>query len=684
MTLTILPNAKTIFVDGNGVPLADGKVYFYVPNTLTFKTTWQNYTATIENTNPVELDSDGGALIWGSGIYRQIVKDADDNEIWDQITLDSTYAAVTSFSGTSTTSVNIGTGSKSFTTQPGLAFFPGGALTIASAAAPSTNYMVGIVTSYNTSTGALVVNVTTTGGSGTHADWIISIASAAQAGGNISSATVIATGATTARTLANYMADVLNIKDFGAVGDGTTDDSTAIQAAIDATSPGGNLFIPVGTYKIATGLTCNKPIRLYGSGLYGAGGARLKYTGAGTALTFNTAGAGLICENFTIDGVSSTGTANGILIDNIFNSIRFTSVYVESFAAGTAVTIDDGFDMAFYSCNFRYSSIGVKLKKGVTTGVINNVKFYGCGLANNATGAIIEAGANNVFDGCDFSGCTSLCVSIAPALAAGVAKANAIRNCYIEPAAAGKGIEVGVGATTGASNVIQNIITGNYMAVTTATYIKLDYSTATFISDNSFGTVSGGSYSVDITANSSDAMITINPRGSDIRNLGTNTLIYSQNLQTLTETAGNYAAPQRSAFSAVVGSTINNVTGNGAAYTIIFDTEITDRQSEYNNATGVFTALKTGLYQLSAAVTAIQAASATTILLECPTSNRNYNLLNAGTGFLNASNNCTATASVLVDMDAGDTASIRITITGVGANTSDIAAGSYFMGSFYG
>jgi hypothetical protein len=42
-----------------------------------------------------------------------------------------------------------------------------------------------------------------------------------------------------------------NVKDFGATGDGTTNDTVAIQAAIDSLSSGGVLYFPFGTYKIA-------------------------------------------------------------------------------------------------------------------------------------------------------------------------------------------------------------------------------------------------------------------------------------------------------------------------------------------------------------------------------------------------------------------------------------------------
>lgn len=87
-TATLLPNAKQQFIDINGEPLVGGFVYFYVPTTSTPKNTWQDATESTLNTNPVELDSRGQALIYGSGQYRQVVTDIDGNVIWDQLTQD--------------------------------------------------------------------------------------------------------------------------------------------------------------------------------------------------------------------------------------------------------------------------------------------------------------------------------------------------------------------------------------------------------------------------------------------------------------------------------------------------------------------------------------------------------------------------------------------------------------------
>jgi hypothetical protein len=74
------------------------------------------------------------------------------------------------FTATSATSLTIGTGSKTLTTQSGLSISAGQTVLVASTATPG-NYMLGTVTSYSTTT--LVVNITSTGGSGTVAAWTL-------------------------------------------------------------------------------------------------------------------------------------------------------------------------------------------------------------------------------------------------------------------------------------------------------------------------------------------------------------------------------------------------------------------------------------------------------------------------------------------------------------------------------
>lgn len=73
---------------------------------------------------------------------------------------------------------------------------------------------------------------------------------------------VTATGSTTPRTLGDRFADVVNVKDFGAVGDGITDDTNAIQAALNL---GGNIYVPQGTF-ICNGARGKLDTRISGIG----------------------------------------------------------------------------------------------------------------------------------------------------------------------------------------------------------------------------------------------------------------------------------------------------------------------------------------------------------------------------------------------------------------------------------
>ena len=81
------------------------------------------------------------------------------------------------------------------------------------------------------------------------------------------------------RTVESKLQDVVSVKDFGAVGDGVTDDTAAIQAAIDSLSPqslsvlyskGGTVYFPSGQYRVTDTIYLTKGVRLQGT-LSGAG-----------------------------------------------------------------------------------------------------------------------------------------------------------------------------------------------------------------------------------------------------------------------------------------------------------------------------------------------------------------------------------------------------------------------------
>ena len=117
-TQAILPNGMTQFSDGNGAPYVGGHVYMYVPYTTTPKATYQDPYGATPNSNPITLDSNGRAILWGNGVYRQVLRDLNGVVIWDQLTYTSPASAGSGGTGTLWYGTAIGTANSITLTGP--------------------------------------------------------------------------------------------------------------------------------------------------------------------------------------------------------------------------------------------------------------------------------------------------------------------------------------------------------------------------------------------------------------------------------------------------------------------------------------------------------------------------------------------------------------------------------------
>ena len=149
---------------------------------------------------------------------------------------------------------------------------------------------------------------------------------------------------------------------------------------------------------------------------------------------------------------------------------------------------------------------------------------------------------------------------------------------------------------------------------------------------------------------------------------------------------GHVTMPSQSAFTAKLGSTASNVTGDSTAYTVInYQTETIDRNADFNPSNGTFTAPITGLYLLTFRFHLQNIASNhNDNQVKIQTSNQSHSILGeAGSSSIGFSGSMNVTGSLIVDMDANDTVTMLVDFRG-GSKVVDVHEDSFFMGYLLG
>jgi hypothetical protein len=118
---------------------------------------------------------------------------------------------------------------------------------------------------------------------------------------------------------------VVDVTKFGARGDGTTDDSQAIQAAVAALRSRGTLYFPRGIYRFAQ----QRPI----------GAAAIVISGISDVVVEFDPGAELLMDN--LDPATHAGTSHGLLVRGPAWRIALRSVNIR-WAAGAKRSLGDG------------------------------------------------------------------------------------------------------------------------------------------------------------------------------------------------------------------------------------------------------------------------------------------------------------------------------------------------------
>lgn len=234
-------------------------------------------------------------------------------------------------------------------------------------------------------------------------------------------------------TPTNYGYRAVDPRRYGAAVDGSTDDSTPIQNAVDVweyQNKGGLIALPQGTLLVATGITMEKNgLLMTGCGAGGDAvgnnqGTTLKYTGNVAGLTMGVSGGGrwnVGAKNFRVDVGSAGSSAVGVQCYAVrhprLTDMRVVTTEGASSSTGQTGVRFDGqgafcgwglFDGLFVKGDFAK---GIHLKGNAASNGLNSSVFNGGGVYNTGSsiqsgsiGVYVEQGASDFFLGFDLTG----------------------------------------------------------------------------------------------------------------------------------------------------------------------------------------------------------------------------------------------------------------------------------------
>jgi hypothetical protein len=438
-----------------------------------------------------------------------------------------------------------------------------------------------------------------------------------------------------------------SVTDYGAVGDGTTDDYLNIQKAIDAAGDGGVIVFPFATYKVSEAINMRNGqtwimegctlknttdtkhvIRVNAKDNWSILG---KSTLQGTLVTAATAAeSGLYITDgsgYLVEGVvAEKFKGKGIYLDgNLAPAYRSKRGQFTNCSANEntiALQIDAGNEYnTFSNFNAGGNALGTKIYGGNNT-------FVGGNIVDNTTGVYLGNGTNHghgVFLGVNINHNTSANIE-----AVGVLNGYTFIGCHIY----GNGTNHGLIWLNGCKGItIQGGIIDCWIYNDSGTG-----SGANYIIDNYFP----GDYGVSLLSNNS-ALGQLYISGN----------YNSAGLSPLNDPAPIYVEATRASSTQSVAA---------GATTLIFNNEIKDKRDNYDNTTGVFTAPVDGTYQIETLLT-IAAASGLVnsyvAVVHNNTTDYGYIPIVALSGTLGI-----GVGAITVTLAANDTLRLKSTITG--------------------
>ena len=388
------------FFDNNGNPLSGGKLYTYQAGTTTPAVTYTTNAGVNLHTNPIVLDSGGripnGGEVWLSDniSYKLILKTSDDVTVatWDNIDgINSNFL-------TYTLQQEIQTATE------GQTVFNLSTITYQPATNTLSVYVDGL-NQYGPDAAYSYVETdsnTVTFNDGLHEGALVKFTTAVNNTGNAVDASAVTYTALYAGSEATNvqikLSETVSVKDFGAIGDGSADDTVAIQAAVDT---GKLVYFPNGTYKITNTINITSPYQKFigesrtsvdivntNNSVYA-----IQYLSPIQAAPYDI-DTGLVFDSLTITskyGIKLNQSGDFATVFNLQGHIKNIRFIDCSFIGTYSASVDPNFNTAVAPTEAELEGYGVGLRCAkLFDSLIQNCYFAGLGIGV-------------YFDGCDIN-----------------------------------------------------------------------------------------------------------------------------------------------------------------------------------------------------------------------------------------------------------------------------------------
>lgn len=258
-----------------------------------------------------------------------------------------------------------------------------------------------------------------------------------------------------ARELAfSAKAGTINVKDYGAMGDGVTDDTAAIQAALNAAQSNGyTVVIPAGIYLIKGALTVNSSITIRGAYsaqadnstqlgtiFYATSNSSAPVITVQSADGGNTPLNGVYISDIAIVGPGTSANRQAIYMKYVISEFHLRNINITHFLK-EGIYLDRCYDGTLENVRVlntgtdgTYAAVHIDCSV-YPSDISNNMRFIGCHVENCKYQLFATNCAYLYFIGCKFEVCSGGTVNPSNPLIVlgGPSHHIAFSSCHFEP-----------------------------------------------------------------------------------------------------------------------------------------------------------------------------------------------------------------------------------------------------------